>query len=78
MFTAPKPRNFRDIVVRHHNLRPDMKVSPEMIDVAVRAAEERGALLAADGRCYAPFKRATPRFADGRKGRWYRGKIVER
>lgn len=43
-----------------------------------RAAAKTGVLIDRKGRCYVPFKPATPLLPDGRHGRWENGKIVER
>lgn len=66
-----KPMNIRDFVTAK---RP----SPLDIQRAHAAALKRGYQFDDGGRCYAAFARATPRFPDGRKGRWQNGTVVER
>lgn len=43
-----------------------------------RAAAKAGVLIDRKGRCYVPFKQATPLLPNGRHGRWENGKVVER
>lgn len=43
-----------------------------------RAATKAGVMIDHKGRCYVPFKPATPLLLDGRHSRWENGKVVER
>lgn len=63
------------------NIRDFVTVkNPQPLDIqrAHAKAVKHGYLFGPDGRCYAPFLRATPRFPDGTKGRWEKGQIVPR
>ncbi|NLA66732.1 MAG: hypothetical protein GX856_00515 [Gammaproteobacteria bacterium] len=54
--------------------------NPTPLDIqrAHAKAVKRDYLFAADGRCFAPYTPAAPYLPDGRKGRWEKGRVVER